>query len=86
MDLIVALNSRALAHATIPRTPVPSLDTGGGGANDSSFIHSISIPPLQVHYYSEELPTQHGICVGVARRSATGNFELRTCPRSLRDG
>jgi len=28
-----------------------------------SFIHSISIEPLQVHYL---LPTQHGYCAGVA--------------------
>ena len=26
---------------------------------------SISIAPLQVHYYSEALPTQDGYCVGV---------------------
>ena len=32
-----------------------------------SFIHSISIAPLQVHYYSEAFPTQHGYCVGVLR-------------------
>ena len=35
-----------------------------------SFILDISIVPLQVHYYSEVLPTQHGYCVGVSRRSA----------------
>ena len=36
-----------------------------------SFIHSaISIAPLQVLYYSEALPTQHGYCIGVSRRSA----------------
>jgi len=40
--------------------------------------------PLQVHYYSEALPTLHGYCVGVPRQSATGNCEWRTCPRSLR--
>ena len=40
-----------------------------------SFIHSISIAPLQVHYYSEALPTQHGYCARVSRRSATGNCE-----------
>src|SRR6218665_2442177 len=39
------------------------------------FIQDISIAPLQVHYYSEALPTQHGYCVGVSRRSATGNCE-----------
>src|SRR6218665_1584831 len=31
------------------------------------FIH------LQVHNYSEALPTHHGYCVGVSCRSATGN-------------
>src|SRR6218665_3854703 len=51
-----------------------------------SFIQTISIAPLQVHSYSEVLPTQHGYCAGVSRRSATGHGELRTCPRSLRDG
>src|SRR6218665_3332034 len=35
-----------------------------------SFIQDIYIAPLQVHYYSEALPTQHGYCVGVSRRSA----------------
>src|SRR6218665_2470039 len=56
---------------------------------DCSFIQFISIAPLQVHYYraySEALPTQHGCCVGVSRRSATGNCERSTCPRSLRGG
>src|SRR6218665_1455947 len=51
-----------------------------------SFIQTISIAPLQVRYYSEEIPTQHGYCAGVSRRSATHNRELRTCPRSLRGG
>jgi len=56
-----------------------------------SFIHSdhfykLSIAPLQVRYYSEALPTQHGYCAGVSRRSATGNCELRTSPRSLSGG
>ena len=53
----------------------------------TSFIHSfildMSIAPLQVHYYSEALPTQRGYCAGVSCRSATGNCELRTCPRSI---
>jgi len=40
-----------------------------------SFILAISIAPLQVHYYSEALPIQHGYCVEVSRRSATGNGE-----------
>ena len=34
-------------------------------ASFHSFIQSISIVPLQVHYYSEALPTQHGYCAGV---------------------
>ena len=40
-------------------------------------IHSgyISIAPLQVHYYSEALPTEHGYCVGVSRRRVTDNCE-----------
>jgi len=40
-----------------------------------SFVQAISIAPLQVPYYSEVLPTQHGYCVGVSRLSATGNCE-----------
>jgi len=51
-----------------------------------SFIQAISTAPRQVHYYSEALPTQHGYCVGVSCRSAKGNCEWRTCPRSLRGG
>ena len=36
-----------------------------------SFIQAIYIAPLQVRYYSESevLPTQHGHCAGVSRRS-----------------
>ena len=52
-----------------------------------SFIHSyipFLLAPLQFHFYSEALTTQHGYCAGVSRRSALGNCELRTCPRSLR--
>jgi len=30
-----------------------------------SFINAISIAPLQVHYFLEALPTQHGHCAGV---------------------
>src|SRR6218665_1701798 len=40
-------------------------------------ITLISIAPLQVHFYSEVLPTRHGYCVGVSHRSATGNCERR---------
>ena len=39
------------------------------------FIPAISLAPLPVHYYSEALPTQHGCCVGVSRRSTTGKCE-----------
>jgi len=49
-----------------------------------SFIQIISIAPLQVHYYWEALPTQRGYWVSC--RSATGNCERRTCPRSLHGG
>ena len=51
-----------------------------------SFIQTLFIAPVQVHFYSEALPTQHGYCAGVSRRSATDNCELRTYPRSLRGG
>jgi len=47
---------------------------------------AIYIVPLQVRYYSEAFPTQHGYCVRVSRQSVTGNCEWRTCPRSLRGG
>src|SRR6218665_1993450 len=57
-----------------------------------SFIHSFiqsfmlfSIAHFQVHFYLEALLTQHEYCVGVSRRSATGNCESRTCPTSLSD-
>ena len=40
-----------------------------------SFIQAISIAPLQVHYYSEVLPTKHEYCVRVSHRSATTNCE-----------
>ena len=33
----------------------------------SIFIQAISTAPLQVHYYSEALPTQYGYCVGVSQ-------------------
>src|SRR6218665_1177988 len=48
-----------------------------------SFFQAISIAPLQVHYYSEALPTEHGYFIGVSCRNATISCELRTCPRSL---
>src|SRR6218665_698078 len=51
-----------------------------------SFIQTISIAPLQVHFCSEALPTQQGYSAGVSRGSDTGNCQLRTCPRSIRSG
>ena|SRR6218665_1009929 len=36
-------------------------------SSNNSFIQAISIAPLQVHYYSEALPTQHEYYVGVSR-------------------
>jgi len=45
---------------------------------DGSFIQAISIAPLQVHYYSEALPTHHGYCVEASCRRATGNCAWRT--------
>src|SRR6218665_502002 len=44
--------------------------------NIHSLIQTISIAPLQVHVYSEALPTQHGYCAGVSRRSATVDAKL----------
>jgi len=38
----------------------------------------MSIVTLQVHCYSE---TQHGYCVGVSRRSATGNSASEVLPQ-----
>ena len=48
-----------------------------------SFIWAISLAPLQAHYNSEALRTQHKYCVRVSRQSTTGNCEWKTCPRSL---
>src|SRR6218665_2748735 len=62
--------------------PCPTNELECRSSSSNSFIQAISIVVLQVRYYSEELPTQHGHCAGVSRRSATGNCELRTCPRS----
>jgi len=52
----------------------------------SGYFYSATVLPLQVLYYSEAFPTQHGYCARISRRSATGNCEWRTCPRSLRGG
>ena len=47
-----------------------------------SFILAISIAPLQVHYYSEMLSTQHGYCVKVSHWSprATASEGLTKVP------
>src|SRR6218665_859932 len=59
-----------------PISSLEALHTGNGATLlqrfTYSFIHSISIAPLQVRYYSDALPTQHEYCAGVSRRSATG--------------
>ena len=47
-----------------------------------SFIQTIFRALLQIHYYSQVLPTQHGYCVRVSRQSATGNCEWKICRRS----
>src|SRR6218665_2318965 len=41
----------------------------------NTLIQAISITPLQVLYYSEALPTQHGYCARISCRSATGSCE-----------
>ena len=51
-------------------TAVWQCDDWCGRENNHSFIY---IAPLQVRCYSEALSTQHGYCVGVSGRSATGN-------------
>jgi len=45
-----------------------------------SFIQAISIAPLQVHYYSEALPTQNGYCIGVSRWSTIASEGLAQGP------
>src|SRR6218665_3331726 len=46
-----------------------------------SFIQTISIAPLQVHYYPEALSTQHEYCVGISRQSVTDNLRVKDLPR-----
>ena len=50
----------------------------------NSFVQTISIAPLQVHYYSEVLLTQHGYCARISRQSATGNSQHGYCARISR--
>jgi len=59
---------------------IPQLDLKISMQDDISnlslaFIQAISIAPLQVLYYSEALPTQHGYCAGISCQNATGNRE-----------
>ena len=70
--LLLSINSLSLLHKLLETF--------------HSFIQAISMVPLQVHYYSEALPAQHGYCVVVSCRSATGNCKWKTCPRSLYGG
>ena len=56
-------------------------------ANDDTtkcvtFIQAISIAPLEFHYYSEVLSTQHGYCIGVSSRApqATASEVLSQVP------
>src|SRR6218665_952647 len=46
-----------------------------------SFIHDISKAPLQVHYYSEDLPTQHGYCVGVGTPKRYRQLRVKDLPK-----
>jgi len=79
----------ALIRSNLSSSPVA--DPGRGKSGNAPlfiylFIQAISIAALQVHYYSETIPTQHVYCVRVSRRSTTRNCEWRTCPRFLRGG
>src|SRR6218665_1040804 len=53
--------------------PFESIVDFSGAIRFHSFIQTISIAPLQVHYCSEALPTQHGYCAKVSRQSAASN-------------
>src|SRR6218665_1307867 len=46
-----------------------------------SFIQAISIAPLQVHYYSDALPTQHGYCAGVSHRKRNRQLRVMDLPK-----
>src|SRR6218665_3721153 len=50
------------------------------------FIQAISIAPLKSTTTQRRSRLQHGYCVEVSHRSATGNCDRRTCPRSLSGG
>src|SRR6218665_1979171 len=51
-----------------------------------SFLQAIFIAPLPSPLLLRSVPDTVWILCGVSRRSATGNCELRTCPRSLHGG
>src|SRR6218665_2752568 len=46
-----------------------------------SFVQTISIAPIQVHLYSEALPTQHGYCVGVYTLKRYGQLQVKDLPK-----
>ena|SRR6218665_3907783 len=71
----IKLTERSDFVQVLSTNKVPVYDLLGAGANIHSFIQAISIAPLQVHYYSEEPPTQPKYCAGISRRSAKGNCE-----------
>jgi len=49
----------------------------------NSFVPSVDFYSTSSSLLLEVLPAQHGYCVRVSRRSATGNCKWRTCPRYL---
>src|SRR6218665_1759330 len=66
--LLFEARSRSLLRSDFQFEAVSFRCTGVSGLEESSVVHSfiqaISTVPLQVHYYSEVLPAQHGYCVG----------------------
>jgi len=48
-----------------------------------SFIQAISIAPLQVHFYSEALPTQHGYCVRIYMPRRHMQLRVKDLPKVL---
>jgi len=65
-----------LCHPIMKHRPNYSFTHSGYFYSTSSSLLLLRESPL----------TQHGYCVRVSRRSATGHCEWRTCPRSLRGG
>ena len=46
-----------------------------------AFIQAIYIAPLQVHNYSEALPTQHEYCVGVNTPKRHRQLRVKNLPK-----